>query len=365
MDTTLPMRVLGRTGMRMPALGIGCWPIGGPDFNLDMPMGWSTADDDESRAGLELAHALGARLFDTADVYGHGHSERLIGELVSTVDRDQLVLTSKVGYFSGTAPHGYQPGHMRHQLEQSLTNLRTNHLDIYFFHHPDFGPDDRWLDDAIAAMRSFRAEGLMRWIGLRGPHRFAPDRRGASPTARRRDKTARFEYLFGRIEPDVLAVRDNLLTPSDRSTSIFEFAERHGCGVLVNKPLGQGLLAQGSYSGTPLAYGDGDHRTRKRWFTPHARAVITDGLNRLRELLGRRDVDLISLALWSCLTRSDSAVVLAGFTRVHQVRTNLACLRNEPTSQEVVTARVVMAEVRQKLDQLGEVFLDERSPETV
>jgi methylglyoxal reductase len=80
----------------------------------------------------------------------------------------------------GTAAHGYDLGHMRHQLEQTLTNMRTDYLDIYFFHHAEFGENDRWLDGAVQAMHQFRDEGLVRAVGMRGPHRFALDRLDAT-----------------------------------------------------------------------------------------------------------------------------------------------------------------------------------------
>lgn len=93
------------------------------------------------------------------------------------------VIASKVGYLAGTVPHGYHPPHMRHQLEQTLDNLGTDHLDLYFLHHADFGPADVRLEGAVQAMRAFQAEGLIRAIGMRGPHGSALERLGA-PTAR-------------------------------------------------------------------------------------------------------------------------------------------------------------------------------------
>ncbi len=66
-------------------MGIGCWAIGGPDVNLGLPMGWGPIDEGAALAGLERAYELGTSLFDTADVYGHGRSERLLGQLVKQV----------------------------------------------------------------------------------------------------------------------------------------------------------------------------------------------------------------------------------------------------------------------------------------
>lgn len=357
----LPVRVLGRCGITAPAVGVGCWGIGGPDVNLGLPMGWdSGADDGAALAGLLAAWDCGARLFDTADVYGHGRSERLLGRLVAQVPRDEIVLVSKVGYFTGTAEHGFQPGHMRRQLEQTLENLGTDWLDVYFLHHSDFGPDDQWLPGAVDVIHGLRENGIVRAVGMRGPHRFALDRL-TTLSSDRHDKIARFRSVFDRVRPDVLAVRDNLLTPAARSDGIFAFAARHQVGVLVNKPLAQGLLTGAYDPARPRRFGAGDHRSRKRWFTPEALAVVAAGLDDLREVVGPEREQVIRVALWACLDRYEHAVVLVGFTSPEQVRVNLSCLGDRPPKQLLEEARTIMATVQQRLDASGEVFLDERT----
>ncbi|HEX9337164.1 MAG TPA: aldo/keto reductase, partial [Pseudonocardiaceae bacterium] len=302
----------------------------------------------------------GARLYDTADVYGHGRSERLLGRLVGQVPREEIVLVSKVGYFRGTAEHGFHPGHMRRQLEQTLDNLGTDRLDIYFLHHSDFGLDDRWLPAAAEAMHGFRQSGLVRAVGMRGPHRFAPDRLNLH-RAERGDKLARFRAVFDRIRPDVLAVRDNLLTPADRSEGVFAFAAQYRVGVLVNKPLAQGLLTGTYQPGQSRRFGPEDHRCRKRWFTPAATVVIAAGLAELRDILRAAPEQLIRVALWACLDRYEHAIVLVGFTSPTQVRTNLTCLGTTPPRHVLDAARAIMADVQRRLDAAGEVFLDERA----
>lgn len=360
----LPVRTLGRTAITVPAIGIGCWPIGGPDHNLGMPMGWASgAGETAALAGLETAWELGARLFDTADVYGHGRSERRLAQLISQVPREQIVISSKVGYFAGTAQHGFDPAHMRRQLGQTLDNLGTGHLDIYAFHHSDFGPGDQWLAPAIDAMHAFRAEGLIKAIGMRGPHRFAPDRL-STPPDRRGDKIARFRAVFDAVQPEILSVRDNLLTPAARSEGIFAFASARQCGLLINKPLAQGLLT-GTYDPKrPREFPEGDHRARKRWFTPGAITILGDGIRQLRDLAGPEPADLIRVALWSCLGRSPDAVVLTGFTNPRQVQMNLTSLRDRPPAELLRQARAIMAAVQARLDADGEVFLDEATTAT-
>jgi methylglyoxal reductase len=355
---TLPRRVLGSSRIEVAGIGIGCWAIGGEDFNLGLPMGWSGTDEARSLRGLEEAYQLGANLFDTADVYGHGRSERLIGRLVSQVPRDTVVLTSKVGYFVGTARHGYEPAHMRRQLEQTLDNLSTDHLDIYFFHHANFGEADEFLPGAVEAMHQFQQQGLIRAIGMRGPHRFALDRLAQQP-AHRGDKVERFYTLFAKIRPSVLAVRDNLLTPLDRSAGLFAFVDSQNCGVLINKPLGQGLLTGKHSWQAPPKYGPGDHRVRKRWFRAESLRIIEEGLRRVRKIAGPSRQDLVCMCLWACLARSERAAVLVGFTCPEQVRENLACLSVRPSDSELYQVRNIMAEVQHRLDEQGEVFADE------
>jgi aryl-alcohol dehydrogenase-like predicted oxidoreductase len=357
-EEAIPKRILGSTGIVVSGLGVGCWGIGGEDFNLGLPMGWSGAADDASIAGLEEAYRLGANLFDTADVYGHGRSERLIGRLVKQVPRTTLVLTSKVGYFAGTAQHGYDPGHMRRQLEQTLDNMATDYLDIYFLHHANFGPHDEYLDGAIEAMNQFKREGLIKTVGMRGPHRFALDRIRPRPELSS-DKVGRFHSLFNAVQPEVIAVRDNLLTPTERSAGLFAFADENDCGILINKPLAQGLLTGKHSPDEPPKYGDGDHRLRKRWFKPAALSVLEEGLGRARAIVGPSRTDLIRICLWACLVRSPRAAVLVGFMTPEQIRENLTCLGNEPPANRIAEVRAIMAEVQSRLDAEGEVFVDQ------
>lgn len=359
-------------GLEVHPLGVGCWAIGGPDHNLGLPMGWSTADDTQARRGLERAFALGANLFDTADVYGHGHSERLIGRFLRGVPREEVVVSSKVGYWrENDNEHPYVPRHMRAHLERTLTNLRTDRLDVYFFHNADFGPRDCYLAGAVEQMRDFQRQGLVRAVGMRGPHRFATERlHVAKPD--REDKHARFRTLFGAIRPELLAVRFNALTPTTAfgaapdatgdgagEEDIFTFAHRHGASVLINKPLAQGLLLGKYPHGAAPVFGAGDHRSRKRWFTRDALRTIHEGLGPLRERFGPAPADLARVALRYCLQRSDNAAVLAGFTRADQIQQNLTCLGDPLTDDDLAFVRETGARLQRELDATGEVFLDE------
>ena len=347
-------RRLGRSGIEVGEIGLGCWAIGGPDINLGLPMGWGSVGEDEALQGLFAAKALGVNLFDTADVYGHGRSQRILGRFVEQVDREAIVLSSKIGYFSGTSEHPLEPLQMSNQIRISLRNLRSDYIDILSFHNMNFGPDDCYLGPAIETLRELKENGIVRAIGLRGPHTFARDRVDGVTSERSASKYERFLQLANRISPDIVQVRYNMLCPDDfASSGVFEWAERSDVGMVLNKPLAQGLLTDKYATSEPVAFGEGDHRSRKAWFTPECAQIIHKGLADLVPRFGDGFTPL-GCALRYSLARSKDAAVLVGFTSADQVRQNVeAYERTHLTDEDLAFIRSRMAPV---IEELGEYF---------
>lgn len=316
-------------------------------------MGWGDVDPAQARRALDAAINLGANHFDTADVYGHGRSERLIGDALAGRSRQDFVLGTKVGYFAGTAVSAYDPLHLRHQIETSLRNLKTDYLDIYYFHNFNFGPNDCYLDAAIEALHRFKTEGLVRAIGMRGPHRYAPERlRTRTETT---DKYRRFLHVADRLDPDVVQVRYNMLSPTydDAGTDIFAWTARRNIGVVINKPLAQGLLLDKFDPRSPPRFAVGDHRNRKSWFRADALRVLQSRLAPLKRRFGGTTADLIRVALQYCLARAPHVAVLAGFRSEAQVRTNLGAAGQPLTAADVQFIRDTMAGIS---DEIGDYF---------
>ena len=92
----MAMRTLGRSGIQVSPMGMGCWAIGGPYRAGDQPLGWGEVDDEESVRALRRALDLGVTFFDTANVYGAGHSERIVGRALAG-RRDEVVVATKFG----------------------------------------------------------------------------------------------------------------------------------------------------------------------------------------------------------------------------------------------------------------------------
>jgi aryl-alcohol dehydrogenase-like predicted oxidoreductase len=131
-------RVLGRSGIEVSALGLGCWAIGGAVWRDQKPFGSAGTDDGESLRALHRALDLGINFFDTANSYGAGHSERLMGKAFEG-RRDEVVIATKFGFsFDEEArtigPERYDPESVRSDCEASLRRLRTNRIDLYQFH---------------------------------------------------------------------------------------------------------------------------------------------------------------------------------------------------------------------------------------
>ena len=123
-------------------MGMGCWAIGGPFWAGETPLGWGEVDDAESTRALLKAFELGVTFFDTADAYGTGHSEKLLGNAFQSM-RDKVVIATKFGniiddeskQLVGTDA---TPNFIRSACEASLRRLQTDYIDLYQFHLNDY-----------------------------------------------------------------------------------------------------------------------------------------------------------------------------------------------------------------------------------
>ncbi|MEU2607662.1 aldo/keto reductase [Streptomyces albus] len=337
-------------------LAIGCWAIGGPTVNAGSPIGWGTIDDGRALDGLRTAVEYGANFFDTADVFGHGHSERLLGRLLNEVDRESLFIASKAGWVRGSAPHPYAGPRLRHQFEQSVENLGVEYLDVYFLHTLDFGEDDVHLHTVINQMQALRETGYIKAIGMRGPHPLASDRRDAADI-----RSSRFAKIFRLLRPDILWARFNPLSPPPvvEGEDLFSFTARHGVSLLLTEPLAQGLLTGKYDPERPPVFGAGDHRRHKRWFTNPALSIIADGLKPLRERFGHSGRDLTRVALRYSLQQADHTAVVVGFSEPTQIKQNLECIGKPLTAEEIAFVDSVYRGLRRNLQRSGENYLVE------
>lgn len=290
----------GRTEAQVSSVSLGTWAHGGPRFVGGKAIGWFGTNDRLVRLTLLKAHEAGIDHWDTADVYGDGHAESLIGKLWSQVPRDDIFLASKVGWDPGPFGHFYHPQQIRHQLERSLRLLATDHLDLYYFHHCEFGPDDLYLDDALAVLERFRDEGKIRFIGL---------------SDWKSDKLLRFAR---RIRPDVVQTYRNVSDDHFEESGLAAWVRANDVGVAFFSPLRHGLLL-GLFEG-PVTFGAGDHRSDIAEFRDFA---LLDRLRTCRKKMEERFAGHPEPVLYglvgALMTEAPTATVLLGVHRPSQV----------------------------------------------
>ena len=174
---TLPTRALGQTGPTVSAQGLGC---------MGMSFAYGTPDADESVATIARALDLGVTFFDTADMYGFGHNEELVGKALAP-HRDEVVLATKFGIYldpddpSGRGVRG-DADYVRQACDASLGRLGTDHIDLYYQHRPDVTVP---IEETVGAMAELVEAGKVRHLGLSEASADTIRRAGRRPPDRR------------------------------------------------------------------------------------------------------------------------------------------------------------------------------------
>ncbi|MCR8644251.1 aldo/keto reductase [Paenibacillus sp. N1-5-1-14] len=161
-------RNFGKSGIKTGPLGLGCWAIGGL-FTLDgIPDGWGNVDDQESILAIQTAIEMGVTFFDTADAYGVGHSEEVLGRAIQG-KRDQVVVATKFGYTNNEATkevfgkYDVSPEYVRYACERSLQRLGTDYIDLYQIHVGKLNDDE--ISSVIVTLDDLVQEGKIRSYG--------------------------------------------------------------------------------------------------------------------------------------------------------------------------------------------------------
>ncbi|MET7673048.1 aldo/keto reductase [Micromonospora luteifusca] len=310
-------RTLGRSGITVSAIGMGCWAIGGPLWGQDgQPFGWGKVDDDESIRTIHRALDLGVTLFDTASNYGAGHSERILGQALAG-RRDHAVIATKFGNVSEESTRralgtDASPAFAVRSLEDSLRRLGTDHVDLYQLHINEL-PVPAALD-LIGTLEDLVDQGKIRAYGWS-----TDDPASAEAFAAAGPHCAAIQH-------DESVLRDN--------AAVLAVCDSHDLASLNRGPLAMGLL-----TGSTRAVGADDVRGRApewlEWFTdgrPTPRWAAR--VEQVRAALTADGRTLAQGALGWLLARSPRTVPIPGLRTVAQAEENLATLTQGPLSPE-------------------------------
>ena len=237
----MEIRRFGSTDLKVSVVGFGAWAIGGAAMAGPTPIGWGPADDETSRAALRSALDAGVNFFDTADFYGLGRSESLIGEVIGNADG--AVIATKVGHRlngDGSIALDYSERHIRAACERSLMRLRRESIDLYQLHSAKVAHLEE--GECLVALDKLVQEGKIRYWGI-SLHTFNPD-----PEA---------SFLLSRGLGSGFQVVLNIL--NRRALPVIEQARVAGVGVIARMPLQFGLLTGAMQSDRQFARED--HRS--------------------------------------------------------------------------------------------------------
>jgi aryl-alcohol dehydrogenase-like predicted oxidoreductase len=311
-------RELGKSGIKVSEISLGCWTMGGLNWVNGSANGWANVDEVEVARAIDFALERGVNHFDNADVYGNGRAERMLARILGPRS-SRLVIASKVGHLPGSAEHAYEPAHIRHQCEQSLVNLKRDVIDVYYFHHGDFGPGDRYLDDAVAVMHKLRDEGKIRLIGQ---------------SAYSSDDFAR---VVPKVRPDVLQSWAHAMDTRfiDPGTVVRRLLDERSMSFVAFSPLAQGLLLGKYRPGSKVSFEEGDHRRTNSQFAEANLERVAPKIERLKERFGKEPKALSRAALQYLLAYPCVGCVIPGFRDLAQVEMNLAGADEPLTEQDV------------------------------
>ncbi len=312
-------RTLGRSGIEVPAVGMGCWAIGGTWIMGGAQAGWGIVDDAESTRAIQAALEHGASFFDTAANYGAGHSERILGAALAG-SRERAIIATKFGYsvdeagktvdaYGATEEDSDVASHLRGDLERSLGRLGTDYVDVYLLHVWALSVE-RALE-AREVLEALVAEGKIRTYGWST------------------DRTDAIEAFSTGPGCGVFEQELNVFTGN---AELLALAEKLNLGSINRAPLGMGVLTGKITSET--RFGDGDVRQKVEWFAGikngRANAEWLDNLAAIREILGSDGRTLAQGALAWIWGRSPNTVPIPGFRTVAQVEENARAMEFGP-----------------------------------
>jgi aryl-alcohol dehydrogenase-like predicted oxidoreductase len=305
----LPTRPFGDSGLEVSIVGLGCNNFG------------RRVDLAGTNAVVDAALDAGVTFFDTADIYGRGLSEQYLGEVLDG-RRDQIVLATKFGMDmgDGKGPRG-SSDYIRQAIEGSLERLRTDVIDVYWYHQPD---GETPIAETLATLDELVRAGTVRAIGASNFN---------AAQIEEADAVAR-EHGFARFA----AIQNEYsLLVREPEREVLPTCERLGLGFVPYFPLASGLLT-GKYQRSRPGP-DGARLTARGTIATDEQFELLEALEGYAE---DRGVSLLDVAIGGLLAKPVLSSVIAGATKPDQIRANVAAAKWQPTDDDLAALSDVL-----------------------
>jgi len=291
-EMNMEKRALGKSGLEVSAIGLGC---------MGLSYGYGPATDKQQ--GIDLIRSAverGVTFFDTAEAYGPGTNEELVGEALQPF-RDRVVIATKFGFRGGHADAGLdsRPERIRQVAEEALKRLRTDRIDLFYQHRVDPAVP---IEEVAGAVKDLVREGKVKHFGLSEAGADVIRRAHAvQPVA-----ALQSEYSMWWREPE---------------EKTLPLLEELGIGFVAFSPLGKGFLTGAIDQGTK--FDKTDFRNTVPRFAPDARKANEVLVELVRQIAARKNATPAQVALAWLLSRKPWIVPIPGTTKLHRLEENV------------------------------------------
>lgn len=297
-------RILGSSGIEVSAIGLGCWGMSGA---------YGKGSREKSIATIHEALEYGIDFIDTADIYGHGHNEELVGEALKGI-RHKVVLASKFGFVGdekGELTVNGRPEYVKKACEASLRRLGTDYIDLYYLHRVD---KDVPIEDTAGAMSELVEQGKVRFTGLS---------EASGRTLERAEK----------IHPMAAMQSEYSLNSRDIEDEVIPACRKNNTAVVAFSPLGRALLTGSIKSTGDLA--EDDFRRKIPRFQGDNFKSNLKLLSLVEEIAGRKNIKASQLALAWLLHQGEDVIPIPGMKRPEYIRENAGAVDVHITDDEM------------------------------
>jgi len=296
----LDTRTLGQQGLTSSALGYGA---------MGTVIAYGPADEDESIAAIRRAHELGTTHFDTAEMYGWGDGERLLGAALAPI-RDEVTIATKFGLTPSWGQNS-QPDHIREVVDNSLRNLGVEVIDVLYQHAPDPNVP---VEEVVGTMKELVAAGKVKYVGL--------------------SNAGEDDIRRGHAVHPISVLQAQYSIFDRKIEALFPVLDELGIGLVAFSPLARGFLTGAAKPREEL--GADDRRHQIAMWAPENFAGNVAMVDRLAQLAESKGISVSQLALAWLLAQKDNVVPIPGSRNPQRVEQNIAAADISLTDDDLV-----------------------------
>jgi len=302
---------IGNSDLIASMIGLGC---------MGMSEWYGPANDEESRATIKMALDMGLNFFDTADVYGNGHNESFIGNVLGNV-RQEVILATKFGFLPNESGINGRPEYVKQACDASLSRLGTDYIDLYYLHRIDpLVP----IEETIGAMADLVIAGKVRYLGLS-------------------EVSAASLKIASSIHPITALQSEYSIWVRDIETGILAGCRDLDVAIIPYSPLGRGFLTGKLCS--PDQFGEGDFRKDIPLFQGENFEANLQIVKELESIALSKNCTASQIALGWLNSQGDDIFPIPGTKRRTYLKENIESLQIELSVDELNRINVVSQQV--------------------